>query len=175
MEKPSINSCALTLLLHLRFAIQQYSPISICPKKHHCHHILSSWAKIRKKCHGPFGPWMPYFWGPAQSFKGPDFLISLMRVIMVSLSPQNLWALLARHVLILRAHKQFWGLLARGPALFEPLPIFTVSNGENYSSFTLNDAMGAVSIYFDQVYIYCFWPYYTVVWVHVIQKCSAHY
>ena len=32
---------------------------------------------------------MSYFRGPSQSFKGPNFLISLMGLITIALSPQN--------------------------------------------------------------------------------------
>ena len=78
-------------------------------------------VKRSKNCQGPFGSWMSYFWGPSQSFKGPDFLISLMGHITESLSLQKLWALRAHLMLILRACMQFCGPLARGPALFENL------------------------------------------------------
>ena len=44
-------------------------------------------VKISKTCQGPFGPIMSYFRGPSQSFKGPDFLISLGGLITVLLSP----------------------------------------------------------------------------------------
>ena len=54
-------------------------------------YIISTHAgvKIRKHCQGSFGPCMSYFWGPAQYPKGPDFLISLIGLITVSLLPQN--------------------------------------------------------------------------------------
>ena len=65
--------------------------------------VILAGVKISKKCQGSFGPLTSNLWGPSQYFKGPDFLISLMGLITVLLSPQNLWALRARFVLILRA------------------------------------------------------------------------
>ena len=61
--------------------------------------------------------------GPSQSFKGPDFLILSMGLTTVLLSPQNLQAPWAHFVLNLRARKQDCRPLARGPALFQPLPL----------------------------------------------------
>ena len=66
-------------------------------------------VKISKNCQGSFGPLMSYFGGPSQSFKGPDFLISWMGLITVSLSPQSV---------NFDGRKQLCGPLARGPAFF---------------------------------------------------------
>ena len=51
--------------------------------------VLRPGVKIRMNCHVSFGPLMSYFWGPWQSFKGPNFLISLMGLITVTLSPRD--------------------------------------------------------------------------------------
>ena len=79
-------------------------------------------VKISKNCQGSFGPLMSCLWGPSQSFKGPDFLISLMELITVSLSAQILRALRARLVLTLRPAKNFAGYLPKGPPYFNPCP-----------------------------------------------------
>ena len=42
--------------------------------------------EISKNCQWSFWPLMSYFLGPSQSFKGPDFLFSLMGLITVLLS-----------------------------------------------------------------------------------------
>ena len=44
-------------------------------------HLL---GESSKKCQGPFGPLLSYFWGSTQSLKSPDFLFSLMGLITVS-------------------------------------------------------------------------------------------
>ena len=53
--------------------------------------VHAQWPEVI--CQGSFWPLLSYFWGPSQSFKGPAFLISLMVLIPISISPQNLRAL----------------------------------------------------------------------------------
>ena len=54
---------------------------------------LVAGVKISKNCQGSFGPLMSYFLGSSQSLKSLDFLISLMGLKSVKLSPQNLLGL----------------------------------------------------------------------------------
>ena len=81
----SVHYIALTYM-HIQFAAYVYTLllINLLAK---C--MLMFRVKINKNCQGPFGPLMSYFLGPSQSFKGPEFLISLMGLMTVSLSPQN--------------------------------------------------------------------------------------
>ena len=78
---------------------------------------MSTGVKIDfKKCQGSFGPFISHFWGPSQSFKGLNFLFSLIRPMPILLSPQNMRALRARQVLIVRAACK----LAEGRPYFNP-------------------------------------------------------
>ena len=52
--------------------------------KYKCPH---SGVKISKNCKGSFGPLLSSFWGPSESFKGPDFHFLLKGLITVLLPP----------------------------------------------------------------------------------------
>ena len=95
------------------------------------HTNIASWftgVKISKShgYQGSFGPLMLYFWGPSQSFTGPDFLLFFFAdgtiTVGLKLSPQNLRALRVHQVLILRATCNFAGHWPEGPHYYYYIP-----------------------------------------------------
>ena len=78
---------------------------------------------------------MSYILGPSQSFKGPDFLISLIEPLTVSLSPQTLRA------------RNFEGHWSEGPPYFNPCLDSSDETGSKFFSWC-----DSLNVWVDQAF-----------------------